>query len=78
VIALNREENVRKGKKHKIAFAEIRPMDLGDTIGAYAAYLKAVPSLRQTRNPIPQKTKQFFSTLKSSFYKPSLKGSTIS
>ena len=51
VIALNREENVRKGKKHKIAFAEIRPMDLGDTIGAYAAYLQSCAIIEANKKP---------------------------
>lgn len=51
VIALNREENVRKGKKHKIAFAEIRPMDLGDTIGTYAAYLQSCAIIEANKKP---------------------------
>ena len=51
VIALNREENVRKGKKHKIAFAEIRPMDLGDTLGAYAAYLQSCAIIEANKKP---------------------------
>lgn len=51
VIALNREENVRKGKKHKIAFAEIRPMDLGDTIGTYAAYLQRCAIIEANKKP---------------------------
>ena len=51
VIALNREENVRKGKKHKIAFAEIRLMDSRDTIGAYAAYLQSCAIIEANKKP---------------------------
>lgn len=51
VIALNREENVRKGKKHKIAFAEIRLMDSRDTIGTYAAYLQSCAIIEANKKP---------------------------
>ena len=51
VIALNREENMRKGEKHKIAFAEIRPMDSRDTIGTYAAYLQSCAIIEANKKP---------------------------